>query len=639
LRGERRSKRAEAPARPSRLQWNHPGPLLFYVRTRTSAIRHNGLFRMMRLPSRYRDAVLGSLVFAMVLGVFRIAPVQQSWDSRYTMLLADNLLRHHDFALERYKLPESDYRLRTIRGHQYYYFPPASSLLSVPFVALMRLRGVSAVRLDGTYSANVELELDARLAAILMAAFAVLVYFTARQLLPVGWSVGVAFVSAFGTQVLSTASRSMWSDTWGIAFVGGAVFLLLQSAAGARRLNVPLLATLEAIAYVVRPTNSLVLAGTGLYFLVTNRVALWPFAATAAAWLGGFFLYSWIHFHSLLPEYFVADRLEFFAPGVAVLGNLISPGRGLLVYVPAVVAVALLLGRYRSTVRWRALATLAVFVIVSHFVVLSGFAHWWGGHSYGARLTTSLVPWFVLLAILAVDASRRAREVRPFGAADLAVWEVAGILCVASIAINAVGAFSWETHKWNVLPEDIDHDPERLWSWRSPQFLAPFLAPNGPFPLLPTEGLRLGMGAADKQLGLGWYEGEGDFRWTEGRGSSSVQFSLPAIEDGILELDGRAYLAEGKIAEQRLIVSMNGRNLAAITIRTPEFATHRIAMPAEVVKRDNVLTFGHPDAASPRELLGLPDLRVLGVAIRTIAWRSDPPASSRETKPRAPNSP
>ena len=51
---------------------------------------------------------------------------------------------------------------------------------------------------------------------------------------------------------------------------------------------------------------------------------------------------------------------------------------------------------------------------------------------------------------------------------------VAGVLSVLSIAINSVGAFSQEASSWNVNP-NIDATPERLWSWRRAQFLAPFV--------------------------------------------------------------------------------------------------------------------------------------------------------------------
>ena len=44
-----------------------------------------------------------------------------------------------------------DYRLEDVGGHRYYGFPVGTSILSVPYAAVMRLRGVSAVHADGSY--------------------------------------------------------------------------------------------------------------------------------------------------------------------------------------------------------------------------------------------------------------------------------------------------------------------------------------------------------------------------------------------------------------------------------------------------------------------------------------------------------
>jgi hypothetical protein len=484
----------------------------------------------------------------------------------------------------------------------------------------MHLRGGSAVGADGTYDRAGELALDAKLAALLMAGFAALTYFLARLLLPVTWSVVVTTVSAFGTQVFSTASRSMWSDTWGILLVGLAVFLLLRSTVRAQRPNLPLLATLEGLAYVVRPTNSLVLLGTGAYVAVSHREDLWQFALTVAGWLGLFFVYSWLHFHAIVPDYFVAGRLQFAAPWSGLLGTLVSPSRGLFVYVPVVLAIPLILTLYRRTVRFRTLAALAVFVIAGHIVVLAGFEHWWGGHCYGARLTTSLVPWLVLLAILAADAFRTATGESALGPAEVALGVGTGLLCIASVAINAVGAYSRQANAWNVFPESIDHTPDRLWSWRRPQFLAPFVEPQGAFLPLPGDWLHLGSSEGERYRGSGWAEGEGAFRWTDGRGVSALRFSLPGGRPGVLEMDLRPYLGAGTILEQRLDVSMNDRGLASFTLSAPDFALYSVPVPADVARPNNVLWLRHPDAASPVAVEGASDGRQLGVAVRTLRW-------------------
>jgi hypothetical protein len=102
------------------------------------------------------------------------APVQQLHDCKYTMLLAENILRHGDFDLSRYDLPSDDYRLRPHGAHRYYFLPVAPAVLSLPFVAAMRTLGHSTVAGERDYHERGELEIDKCLAAVLMAGFAAL---------------------------------------------------------------------------------------------------------------------------------------------------------------------------------------------------------------------------------------------------------------------------------------------------------------------------------------------------------------------------------------------------------------------------------------------------------------------------------
>ncbi|HZL19488.1 MAG TPA: hypothetical protein VFG23_17265, partial [Polyangia bacterium] len=327
-------------------------------------------------PTVSRPRELASAVLILIVGfwVFRHLPIQQGGgDSRYSLLLGENLLRHRDFALERYDLPRPDYRLEDADGHRSYGFPVGTSLLSIPYLALMHLRGESVVRQDGSYDFDREVVMEVRLAALLMAAFAGLIYLTARRMLPRSWSLVVTFASAFGTQVLSTMSRALWSDTWGVLLVGGAALLLFEAARRQRAPNMVALATLEVWAYVVRPTNSLVLLGTGVYLLLTLRGRCWPFVLTAAGWLALFVGYSWRHFHRLVPGYYQAGRLTFRAGPAALLGNLVSPSRGFLICVPLVVGVGILPLRYRRTVALRPLVVLALAIVGGHLAMLAGF--------------------------------------------------------------------------------------------------------------------------------------------------------------------------------------------------------------------------------------------------------------------------
>jgi hypothetical protein len=565
-----------------------------------------------------RELVACGLIFLGCFLLFRHAPIQQTGgDDRYSLLLAENLLRHRDFTLERYRLPRPDYRLEDVAEHRYYGFPPGTSVLSIPYVALMHLRGKSVLR-TGAYDLEGEMGLESRLAALLMAAFAVSLYLTSRLLLPVAWSAAVTVASAFGTQVFSSISRALWSDTWGVFLIGLAVFMLLRSAVRRRPPNLPLLATIEVWAYIVRPTNSLALVGTAVYLLVSMRRAAWPFLITAGAWLSLFVVYSWRHFHHFLPAYFEAGRrIEFTVGWSGLLGNLLSPSRGLLIYVPVVLGIGLLLLLYRNTIRFRPLVALSLFIICGHLVMLAGFEHWWGGHCFGARLTGGLVPWLSVLAIVGLAAFREARA--QAAQSGIGVLAIVGLLSVLSIAINAVGAFSREAANWNVNP-NIDETRARLWDWRRPQFAAPFVEPAGPFPQLPADGLLFGSADASTYLGLGWSGPEDNARWTDGS-RATIRFSLEERRSGVLEIDLRPYLGGGRIAGQHLVIALNGKSVQSLTVREPNFATYNITVPADILLSENRLRLEMPDASSPMKEENTGDRRQLSLFVRALRWR------------------
>jgi hypothetical protein len=121
------------------------------------------------------------------------------------------------------------------------------------------------------------------------------------------------------------------------------------------------------------------------------------------------------------------------------------------------------------------LALLSSSVIIIHMIVVSGFVPWHGGHSYGPRYSTGLVPWFSLLGILAVDARLRWRtreSVKDSHFRWRTEWTFGAILLISSMTLNALGATARRTWLWNIEPVNVDEKPERVWEWSDPQFLA-----------------------------------------------------------------------------------------------------------------------------------------------------------------------
>jgi len=291
----------------------------------------------------------------------------------------------------------------------------------------------------------------------------------------------MALATAFCTSVWSLASRTMWSHTWGAFILTTAVWLLVRSQIAGKRLPPIILGTCASWLFFIRPTFAISVAAIGIYVLIFHSRIFVRFALTGAVWLGLFVAFSYYHFQQLLPPYYTSQGPGFrdgsLLPGLA--GILVSPARGLLIYVPALFMVAYLLVRYRRAVRTN-LAVLAGCATSVHILICAAYWGWSGGHCYGARYSTDVVPWLALLGALAVDARLKAsNESSVTGLTSIAEISAATVLLLCSVTLNGIGAMSLDPWRWNTTPTNIDSDGARLWDWRHPPFLGvPAPAPS-----------------------------------------------------------------------------------------------------------------------------------------------------------------
>jgi hypothetical protein len=588
-----------------------------------------------------RDRAVALGIFTFTLLVFLFSRVHQVTDSRYSMLVSDSLIKHGSFTLDAYNLPRyapewrgyyfSDgpvYQIEVAGGHLYHHLPPGTPVLSAPYVGVLKMFGVSAANSDGTYNEQGEVRIEASLAALLMALLAAIFFVTARLVLPMSWSVVVALGGALGTQVYSTASRALWSETWGILLVGIVIYLLLRHETGKRPLNPILFATLLAGTYFVRPTFAIHIIAISAYLLIFHRRLFLRYALTGAAWAALFVLYSWSHFNRPLPSYYRANRLLFDQFWIALVGNLISPARGLLVYVPVILFVTYLLVRYRREVRHPRVVWLSLSIIVAQLLAVSGFDHWWGGHSFGPRMMTGVAPWLVLLGILGIDAMLRARESKDekHRSSSLA-WRLqlalGGVLLLLSVIINTLGATSHATWLWNLRPQEIDRHPERLWDWRQPQFLAKYLPypPPRSFPQIVLGRIETNSPAAENYLWYGWMQDATQQTWMDN--SAAMIFSATADRDYVLRLNLAPFIVPGKLNQQRLNLRLNDQPLITLVLTNPEAETIEVSLPQRLLRDKNVLKLDAPDAQSPQKLGAGDDPRPRGVNVKWFEFAAD----------------
>ena len=243
-----------------------------------------------------------------------LCPVRQHGDSYYSGLLMESLLDRHSFELEEYFEQPLDpglhvltpggglpYQVQKVGQHMHYYFPPGTSVLSLPFFAAFRMTGKTVFAASGSYSRSEEGRVLKRLGALVTAFFAATAFAIARRFMSRRRSAWFVAALMLGTQAWSTMSRGLWSHDWAVLLQALVCLKLLDAELGRRRLSGGVLGTLMTWGYMTRPTLAIPLIGVFLYMLVRHRQAALTYAVAVVGWMAIFVAYSWQHFHAVLP--------------------------------------------------------------------------------------------------------------------------------------------------------------------------------------------------------------------------------------------------------------------------------------------------------------------------------------------------
>lgn len=431
------------------------------------------------------------LLLLIACAVYRISPVGMLTDSNYSMLLSEQVWRHGSLRLDevfqqkRRAWPADTspgatslpYHIYHHAGHLYAFFPPATPLLSTPLVAVENFRGLSAKDRKAGYNPLAELLIERDLAAFLTAVAVALLFLLARRHAGFGPALFIAVAAALGSSLWSSTSRVMWSHVWGGILLTTA---LLQAGTIRREARwsaarAVFFASLLAWLYFTRPAFGPAIAS--LWFLLAwkDRRAALVAAGAGLGWLGLFLAYGHATSGALLPPYYRQHALldpAQLLQGLA--GVLLSPSRGLFVFMPlTLVALVVAAGNFRR-LSDRPLAVAALAACAGQILMVAAYPGWWGGHCYGPRLLSDLIPWFVVLGAMGWTAGARHAKAHVVRAAGLAA------LLLASIALHAIGACSWQTVAWLVSPAVKEDWTRACWDWRHPQFAFWQSSPAGP---------------------------------------------------------------------------------------------------------------------------------------------------------------
>lgn len=352
------------------------------------------------------------------------------------------------------------YYVRATPSGLYSSYPAGMTTFAIPVVAVSQLLGTNWHR--SAVPGRIEKWTGAWLSAASLGLF----YLICLRLVSPAPATVCAVLMGAASSLFSTTSQDLSQN-------GGVVFwtlLLLwievKSSGRPSKAGTVVQAIACGCALTCRVSAVLLVASFLGWVLVRSPVRALVTAALSALAFAPWGLFYWNVYHSLLgPSHVQADASAWAAiPAQHVLGVLLSPGRGLLVYHPWLLLLLLLAWVPRAD-RARGLRGWTVFLVVAcalHTLLVSSWGMWWGGHSWGPRLMTEVVPLLALLALpsLAWLWQRRAGRQAILIAGILGIW------------MHLAGTY-FHGLRWNSIPVDVDAHPERLWNWADPPFIFP----------------------------------------------------------------------------------------------------------------------------------------------------------------------
>jgi hypothetical protein len=451
-------------------------------------------------PARVIDIALVVLLFFGAHAAYRDSTGHvQNCDSTYSLVVAEKLLAEGSVnlagcipvdpaarqAMQGYTPPGHDLPYQLIRHTDprrpndppaiYYGYPLGSTLLSAPFVSAIESRkGLSAFHADGKPNTGVEDQLQLRIAATVSATIVALFYVMSRYFCSPWLSLLIALGFAFGSPVWSTLARSLWSHTWMVALLSGAIVTLLarRGIEQARwRSELALGVVLGSLLFwmlLTRAHGIFSAAAIGLYLLVHHRRLLGATLGTGTLWMMGLVAVSLHAFGTYSPpSVYSSETIDGRDIWNRFAWLMVSPSRGLLVYCPYLLVVGGILFVFRKHVRDAGLLLPAGVSIAALTLLLSCYNGWHMGSSYGPRYFCDLLPWFVLATVIAVQAVQ---------SSPVSVWKkriAAGLLTLGfawGVFVHGRGANSVQAWLWNARAIAVGEE-ESVKDWRHPQFL------------------------------------------------------------------------------------------------------------------------------------------------------------------------
>ncbi len=362
-------------------------------------------------------------------------------------------------------------------------YPIAPAVVAVPLfapqVAVLDLRrpGWDRDRVVATVEC---LEMAKRSMAVVVALAGVVLH---RLLLALG--VGRAALPAvlsacLGSDLWAVGSQALWQHGPAALALVAAIALLHRRPAG----RVRLLASGACAAMLVacRLMDIVFALAIAMWLAWTDRRGLRWFVPAPILVGAALLSYNVWFFGSILGGQDQIERLHTKLHGTSgpwsgdlvdgLLGTLLSPNRGLLVFSPWIAVGLLALGvpAVRRRIAAHSLISVMLASLLPYLLILSKYSVWWGGHCFGPRYWTDAIPLFAIPFAFGLEWML---------ARSRALVAISALAVGCSIVVQLIGAFCYPS-SWNLEPRNVDTHHERLWDWRDTELSRCLIETFGP---------------------------------------------------------------------------------------------------------------------------------------------------------------
>jgi hypothetical protein len=407
---------------------------------------------------------LGFLVYKTGINTLPI----QSEDTLPAMFLPSAILQegtlyldsHYDTMVGRYPHPDDkDYSkgmtpfyLRKVNNHYVSAFPIITPLLALPVYFV----GITILKMAVSWGNLILLSHIA--SALIMAVAAGALYKLLKKLTSEKNALLLTAAYAFGTVNFAMLSQSLWQHGTVQLFLILATYFLVTYLENDHPKDIVYTGMFLGLAILSRPTAGLSFVLFGI-FLLYKKKGLKSGLLMTLGLLPSIAFFAWYNsiFYGTIANQGYSNQIftEWLSPyPISFIGVWLSPSKGILVYSP--IFIFSFLGVWKAKQNKYFLFALIIYL---HTLIISLWKHWYGGYSFGYRMSSDILPYLILLLVPFTESELYGRWGRPFVAA-----------LVGSILVQLGGLVFFDSI-WHAAYDRGFTDTAWLWSLRDSEFM------------------------------------------------------------------------------------------------------------------------------------------------------------------------